>query len=623
VCAIAGVAGFFATRSPTHDTAVVQPVEPLRIKLSTRGDDKTLGVAIANMMYRGLRDVPDRRFWIIETADPAARGIEIRFQIVTDGIRLEAYDGATPLASANAASVQEAVDALAPPLADAVGRGRENPGPDAKERARMAKLGARTYEQFRAYRKLSEEVRVPGWFDGTEAIAGFEAMVAADPAWGHPYAELNWLYGRSTPKAKAILAAANAKVDPKRGAGLALVRALDTEVARTLAAGQHVITTLEPVFRADDQDLLAGEVLSSAYTLAGRDDEAFAIIRRLFELEPWLFYAGDVVDDLHKQGREDDARRVLDDTLARFPDSLTAMRTKVKLEALRPDDPLQRSARSTVELMRLLHGERTLVLAELYEAMVAVSDLTGAQRVADRMLRGSPLEHGDHRGAIAAAHQMAKLAWAEVLPFGREGERDQTFQLMVSLGPLVGEREATIATLEEHAGAVEKLKLHESAAGMRFSAALMKRGASCPTIDRFLAPLASDSRAGVRRMLRRAAAQVGCARCEDVVADGFSGTETSAESLLAFGRCARVTGQLDLARRAFERAAAMWSSWNNALASPVHAILAWYELGLVETALKNTVGAREAFRRFLRAWGRPDRALPEVADAQRILATLR
>jgi predicted negative regulator of RcsB-dependent stress response len=117
----------------------------------------------------------------------------------------------------------------------------------------------------------------------------------------------------------------------------------------------------------------------------------------------------------------------------------------------------------------------------------------------------------------------------------------------------------------------------------------------------------------------RAAALADKGSAQRAVAAGFSAAEENTASLVALGLCAWRVRELELARRALERAAQLWSSISTNQCSAYHAVLARFHLGGVRAELGDRAGARAAYEAFLRCWSDPDRPVPEVAAARKLL----
>jgi hypothetical protein len=159
-----------------------------------------------------------------------------------------------------------------------------------------------------------------------------------------------------------------------------------------------------------------------------------------------------------------------------------------------------------------------------------------------------------------------------------------------------------------------------TAATTRFELALLDRRGAPPSIEDHLAGLEDGPARDVarRRMLRAAALADGGA-AHKAVAAGFSAFEENTASLVALGLCAWRVRELDLARRSLERATHRWSPVGSNQSSPYHAVLARFHLAGVLAELGERTAARAAYEAFLRCWSDPDRPVPEVAAARKLL----
>lgn len=327
---------------------------------------------------------------------------------------------------------------------------------------------------------------------------------------------------------------------------------------------------------------------------------------------------------------EADADRVIRDWVTAAPSNLPARVELVRLEA---NAGRLEIAQAQAHEAVALHGHRDHALPDLFEALVASDQLVEARRIANRMLAGNPLARARGRyrvamtsvleGRFAAAYDAVRRAITVHRAFGMQSELTQCLELARAIAPLVGDHPARRAYGEDLATAFSTMIGDEGvAAAVRFEIALLDRAAPAhaPSIDEHLAGLPEGPvRDVARRRMLRSAALAGCGAAEDAVAAGFSAIEESTASLVAFGRCARRVGELDLARRSFERAAQRWSSVTNNQGSPYHAVLARFYLGEVLAALGDAAAARAAYAAFLRCWAEPDRPVPEVTAARRRL----
>ena len=512
-----------------------------------------------------------------------------------------------------------------PPLAAALGRDRTSPGPDPDERGEIARAGARNLDELRHFRALVEDARIPTWLDSTAITPGHEALLRDDPQWLHPYAELEWLYGPA--QSAEIVAVARSKGDRKRdpigyGALEALEAAKRGDAAESLAA-------VESLFSKEHPDTLIIEPYAVALGTVDRGDERHAIYALLAERFPDQFYAGNIAQSLFRQGRDEEAEQLMRSSVAANPENAVSARELVLVEvrAGRQD-----AAREVAHRMLFVHGERPLVLGELYEALVLSDDLAAARRIVNRMLLGSPLSRarGNYRSAVLAVFEgrfgaaMPLLARAveQYRSFGpQDRETPQSLLLASQLATVLGDPSTAIADLDKlaeleaaHDDPGLNIAAHaEHVELARFRIALLQRGTRCPAI-------APDEPSRVAKL--RLASGVGCAPCDEVVAAGFERLESDPETLVALGRCARGRDQLVIARRAFERATQLWITWTNHDASPYFAVLAHYELARVLAAQGEAAAARAEYERFLRYWSHADRAVPELAEAQHALTHL-
>jgi hypothetical protein len=250
------------------------------------------------------------------------------------------------------------------------------------------------------------------------------------------------------------------------------------------------------------------------------------------------------------------------------------------------------------------------------------------------MLLGSPLSRarGRYRAAVtsvyqgrfSAAYDAVRRAIVEHRAFGTQSELTQCLELARSLSPLVADPAAQRRYTEELADVfASMIGDHGTAAAIRFELALLDRPGAVPSLDEHLAGLDEGPvRDVARRRILRVAATTDRDLAHKAVAAGFSAFEENTASLVAFGLCAWRVNALDLARRSLERAARRWSSIASNQASPYHAILARFHLASVLAALGEHPAARASCEAFLRLWSNPDRPIPEVALARRLLASL-
>ena len=164
------------------------------------------------------------------------------------------------------------------------------------------------------------------------------------------------------------------------------------------------------------------------------------------------------------------------------------------------------------------------------------------------------------------------------------------------------------------------------AAVARYERALPREaGQTCPMPQDFLQDLGDENaRAHAEREMLRAAAQVHCAPCAAVLDAGLDPHERSTRSLYRFAACANAEGQLERAARAWSRASLFVAPSLSTTTDfvPDLAVLAHFRLAQVLERLERPSEARAEYKRFLDFWGRADRPIAEVAQAQTALERL-
>jgi tetratricopeptide (TPR) repeat protein len=362
--------------------------------------------------------------------------------------------------------------------------------------------------------------------------------------------------------------------------------------------------------------------------LAQRSEEAVATYQRLHDSFPELSFGVDLAEMLRREARDGEAEHVIRDWVAAASDNLPA---RVELARIEANAGRIEAARERAREVVTIHGDRDDALPDLFEALVASDQLSGARTIANRMLAGSPLFRalGRYRialtsvfeGRFAAAYDAVRRAIAEHRAFGMKSELTQCLELARSVAPLVAGAGAQRRYTEELADFfANRIGDIGAAAAIRFELALLDRRDDTPPIDDHLAGLEDGPvRDVARRRMLRAAALAGCGSPHEAVAAGFSTFEENTASLVAFGQCARRVGELELARRSLERATRLWSSVSYNQNSPYHAVLARFHLAGVLGDLGEHAAARAAYEAFLRCWSEPDRPVPEVAIARKML----
>jgi tetratricopeptide (TPR) repeat protein len=619
-------------RKPTGPTIAVgrQPASARSIAVRARNFGAAeygwLVPVVERMVHHELRRTKDRRFHASTPGDPRALAIELAFEVEERGIRLEARHAVFSVATVSAASVADAIGELVAELARELAGDRPPLGPDAAEIEEMKKLGTTSFDAFCIYRASLEAVMNGTWVDTDKLARAVAEVLRYDPSWPHAHALLAVLLGLTTDAARRAVDDGRRADGARDPSGTALLHAIALESGML---GEGTLELLFEVVRAYPNDMLAAHVLESACVIVNRGDEGLVVARRLYAEYPGLGFGNDLAWLLRWSGRDDEANDTIRAWASAAPENPAAIVELVRVESAggRIVEARQHAAR-----LALLHGERDDVLGHVFEARVLAEQPAEARHVAERMLMGAPLvrARGRYRlgvvaifeGRFAAAYDALRRAVVEYRPFGLQSETSQCLELLRAIAPLVADRASQRRYTAELADTYEH-RIGDTAAAIatRYDLALLD--AETPTMDALLAGLEDGPvRDVARRRIARAGALAGQVALADAVAAGFSADESSPATLLDFGICAHRAGELDLARRALDKAIWQWSSALGHQASPYPAILARFHLGNVMTTAGDRAAARAAYDAFLRCWGNADRPIPEVALARRALAEL-
>jgi hypothetical protein len=149
--------------------------------------------------------------------------------------------------------------------------------------------------------------------------------------------------------------------------------------------------------------------------------------------------------------------------------------------------------------------------------------------------------------------------------------------------------------------------------------------AACPDLAKHAAEVPEGARQALHRELVRVAADRGCVPCSEVVHEGFAPAEISLRSLYHFAVCAETTGNLELAKDAFERATHGIPSaivGGVYIKSPFYQVLARYRYARLLDRTNHPADARRAYDDFLAHWGHADRPLAEIDEARAAVAKM-
>ena len=588
--------------------------------------DAWLGQAVHRLATKKLR-LRERRFQVAGQPGQANVVAKIGYRREGAQVWLEVEVGpaggrSTRIATARADSMVEALDRVVGPLEAHAGEGQPVAGPDAAEQADMSRLGTASFPAYRAYLLALEEE-----FDGLPGgpfTALIEAAVRADPGWAHAHAAAAD-YAEVLAGQQALLQRARRQItDPLRDpSGMQVLAAIEAAIRGERTAA---VQLLEPVYRAEPQDVLVGFKLAENLTWLKRSQEAIGVLRQLHAARPGLQFGTELQRALRDAGRTDEVEPLQRAWLARAPES-QALHSQIvlDLERGRPDEAVRR-ARDMALLLGRQHS-----LGVLCDALIAADRPREAREFADELVRGPDKQAGWRRaGEIAILEGRFSAAYEAMQQAVRlgGGERlggSELFNAFEALGAL-----ASVAghgqDVAENAAALEDALARSGVPWLpviQFERALLDKASSgCPAPEPLLARIpAGPGRLAARRDMLRASAAAGCAPCSAVVQAGLSAEERSARSLRRFGVCAEQEGALVLAKTALERASRIRTRLENGtfIASTFDAILARFHLARVLGRLGRPAEASQLYSSFLQHWQHADRALPELDEARAAL----
>ena len=620
IAAIAGGIGFRAARRlPSHDRRVGFVV------------DADAGLTPALQAMAEHRLATDRRVRVVPAADA---NVLVRLSLAQTGddVAIAAALGPsrarlTPLTTAHGSSVAAALEALWPTLRARLDDGQRERELDADERAELERWGGHDVTAYLQYRDVVDELFRTIITDVPALSEKLRAVIARDPSWLRPYLALAWVQGGISPSAEKTIA--EARLQTARGRDDVGDHILATFGATESAAMARLVPIVDADYRAHPTDILCGWALLNLLYPLRRSSEALSLAAQLNERRPDLQFGSDLQQQYRYQGRNEEIPKLEERWLGRAPDNEQAMVAAVAV-ALEGGQPAVAETRARQILT--LFGRSSQRLQILGDVLVATGSLDDAGSVTDQMLRGDAWSRAFAwyqkgqiallQGRLVAAREAWVSASRESEPFGSQGPLSQSLEDRASLAEALGdvaERRRALEALEKWAAASgDQLDLMTK----RVLLAGVTEPRRCPDIAAMIGGLTDELRDAGERQLTRAAATIGCARCEDVVRLGLSPYERSAASLFAVGACAEKLGNLELARDTFTRALPLRLLAVHVTDEPatVYAILSRYHLGVVLERMGQHAEARAELRRFLDAWGHVDRSLGEVADARRRLA---
>jgi hypothetical protein len=556
-------------------------------------EDAWAGRGARRMLEQRLRD--DRRVELeardgantllgATLARPASGGVTLGLTARRAGLGIEVYR-----ATVWAPSVAEAYARALPPLLEVLGQGRPPPPWTPAELEAARRAGAATPEGLRLHRRVNDCLFTATVYAASACQALAAALADAEPAWPRAWLALALLSDHPGPVCARALQRTARSPD---ALGLASLRT---------RCGQRV------VMRGDEFDGSDPALLGSLPWLEVRQQMAVVFINA-FERAPELIW-GDVMRD-HTSGSL--AANVMRQWEERAPEAVQRL---VDLGDAR-----------AIAVGVLLHGPTPALQVGRVRAHLAALDFALAREEATLLVGSAePLvrlagllltaEAAIYLGELGPAQRTleAAAALSDTLNPGQPFFL-QTYQALMGTAWLVGDqagwRAATERYLRRRGGSTNPVLGYELAAGR------------CPPL-----PLVHPDPLGANRELYALAFTRGCGRCEDVLAAPMS-EEPDIDPVpdriaLAYLTCARRLGQSLLAlrthRQTFE---GRLGSLTDRRRSPVHAVLARYELARTLEGMGRTDEALGAWMDAARFWQHLDHPRPEPEEARAAIERL-
>jgi len=508
---------------------------------------------------------------------PAGGGVALQLTARRAGLGLEVFR-----TEVSAPSVTEAYARALPPLLEVLSRGRPQPPWTAAELEEARRAGAASPEGLRLHRRVNVCLFSTTVYAGSECQALANALVDAEPAWPRAWLALATLADRPGPVCARALERTAHSPDTLGRASL-----------RT-RCGERV------VMRGDEFDGSDPALIGSIPWFEQRQQMAVVFIKA-FEAAPELVW-GDVMRD-HVSGAL--AANVMRQWEERAPEAVQRLVDLGDLHA--------------AELGVLLHGPLPALQAGRVRAHLEALAFTRAREAAEPMVASAePLvrlagllltaEATIYLGELGPALKLLEAA-TELSDSLNPGQPFfyEAYQALRGTARLLGD-DATWRTATEgylrRRGPGNLVLPYELAAGR------------CPPV-----PLVHPDPLGVNRELHALAYLRGCGRCEDVLAVPM--TEEPAidlvpdRTVLAYMECARHLGQYQLAVRAHAQTfAGRLGTLTDRRRSPVHTVLAQYELARTLEAMGRTDEALAAWTTAARFWQHLDHPRPEPQEAR-------
>jgi tetratricopeptide (TPR) repeat protein len=589
---------------------------------------------------RALAQLAQHRFAALDhhasTADGAAANVTVtlRWQHRGDDVVVAAELGPSggrtrPLPPERAGSLSDALAPLLSRVAALVDEGQPE-RLDLAERDAMARMGARDVTAYREYQSAIDEFLGTPLIDALALGRRLEGIVARDPKWGHPYALLMHVNGIHSPAALAARDRGRQQMDATRDPVALTMLGLEDGLARDKI--QELSARLDRAFTVAPDDMLLGWTLTQVLSMQRRQQEFAAVLRAMHRRRPDLQFGTDLQQALRTMGLAHEIPALQEAWMRNAPANETAWAGQLMLDLSegRADEATRR-ARDIL----LVFGRSPQRLSTLLELLEQRGRLDEASSVAGELLRGESLDRSLGwfaagqiamlQGRFSAAREAWRSSAREGRAFGSQGPREQSLEEQVAIDAVLGDDEDLVDVLPQ---LIEEYRAVGNEA-MFTADEIMRAGHTrprrCPDVKQMVRAVQPGlGHASFERELWRAAADIGCARCSDVVRLGLAPDERRVRSIFQLGICAESEGKLELARDAFARARPLRTMTLSTSEAPAtaYSVLASYELGRVFVRLARPVEARAAYSEFMSHWAHTDRPIAQVDEARRALAAL-
>jgi tetratricopeptide (TPR) repeat protein len=580
-------------------------------------DDGWFAAPVARMLGDRLMRHGRRAYTIVPNGFGSTQ-IAVTYQLANSQWLTIAKIGDLELGTGQGDSISTALDQLALLLAPMLDDGRPPARPTAHEQEEMSRIGAPDVVAYRRLVALRDDFDRSWHANSVPVLEGLRELMRDYPVWLYPCLQHALIDGQGGAASKSTLLECR-----KRDRAPALPSAiLDAMQASSVEDTQRILRAV----RDSRRDRLAQNLLAPAAIYTGDLDEAALIDRERAVAHPTLQYGVNLLFSLRRAGRDSEAEAFIRQWAADWPESEHSL---VELIALDVRTNHHDAAQVHLARRRALLGESTFALASLFDVYLLLGDLHGAHRIVDRMLGEEGLTRARGRlrlgmlaiieGRFASAAETLGRARTEHIPFGMGGELTQVLTTHRAIAPLTGTSDDQKRLLDV---TIEAFHFDAAvAAALRYERELRRTPGTCPEMETSLAPLVDDAlRTTARRRMLRVGNAAGCFTCKEVVTAGMSADEGNSDSLLAFALCAEDSGDLDLARRAIERATLPTTL--QVEPSPYHWTLAELRLARILAKQGQTEPARALYKKFIDRWSKADRIVPEIAAAKAELSTL-